>query len=81
MTTAYALVPSPQHEYPDHPERPGRLDELIPKLASFRAEKLDITPAKHEDISRVHVPRLGAYHVARGLEAAPRHHLAALGDP
>jgi acetoin utilization deacetylase AcuC-like enzyme len=58
MTTAYALVPSPHHEYPDHPERPGRLDELIPKLDSFQAEKLDATPAKPEDIARVHVPRL-----------------------
>ena len=58
MTTAYAFVPSPQHEYPDHPERPGRLDELATKLDSFLAEKLDVTPAKHEDIARVHVPRL-----------------------
>ena len=58
MTTAYAFVPSPQHEYPDHPERPGRLDKLIPKLDSFQAEKLDPSPAKHEDIARVHVPRL-----------------------
>ena len=58
MTTAYAFVPSPQHAYPDHPERPGRLDELTPKLDSFLAEKLDATPAKHEDITRVHIPRL-----------------------
>lgn len=58
MTTAYTLVPSPDHEYPDHPERPGRLDEIIPRLASIRAEKLEVTPAKHEDIARVHLPRL-----------------------
>jgi len=58
MTTVYAFVPSPKHEYPDHPERPGRLDELIPKLGSFQAEKLDLVPAKHEEIARVHVPRL-----------------------
>lgn len=58
MTTAYAFVPSPGHEYSDHPERPGRLDELIPKLGSVKAEKLGVTPAKHEDIARVHVPRL-----------------------
>ena len=58
MTTAYTFVPSPEHEYPDHPERPGRLDELIPKLDSFQAEKLAATPARHEDIARVHVPRL-----------------------
>jgi len=58
MTTAYALVTSPQHEYPDHPERPGRLDELIPRLDSFQAEKLEVAPAKHADIARVHVPSL-----------------------
>lgn len=58
MTTAYTFVQSPQHEYPDHPERPGRLDELIPKLDSFQAEKPVVSPARHEDIARVHVPRL-----------------------
>ena len=58
MTTAYTFVPAKQHEYPDHPERPGRLDELTPKLNSFQAEKLDTAPAKPEDIARVHVPRL-----------------------
>lgn len=63
MTTAYTFVPSPQHEYPDHPERPGRLDELTPKLDFFQAEKLDIAPAKHEEIARVHVP-----HLITGLE-------------
>jgi acetoin utilization deacetylase AcuC-like enzyme len=58
MTTAYAFIPSPQHEYPDHPERPGRLDELTPKLDSFQAEKLEVLPAAHEEIARVHVPSL-----------------------
>ena len=58
MTTAYAFVPSPGHEYPDHPERPGRLDELTPKLVSFPAERIEAVPAKHEDIARVHLPRL-----------------------
>jgi acetoin utilization deacetylase AcuC-like enzyme len=58
MTTAYTFVPSPEHEYPDHPERPGRLDELTHKLDSFPAERLTATPARHEDISRVHLPRL-----------------------
>ena len=58
MTTAYTFVPSPGHEYPDHPERPGRLDVLIPRLDSFEVEKLDVAPAKHEDIARVHVPSL-----------------------
>lgn len=58
MITAYAFVPSPHHEYPDHPERPGRLDKLTPKLGTFQAEKLDFAPAKHEEIARVHLPRL-----------------------
>jgi acetoin utilization deacetylase AcuC-like enzyme len=58
MTTAYAFVPSPGHEYPDHPERPGRLDELTPRLDSFPAERIEAVPAKHEDIARVHLPRL-----------------------
>jgi acetoin utilization deacetylase AcuC-like enzyme len=58
MTTAYTFIPSPQHEYPDHPERPGRLDVLTPKLDSFQAEKLEAEPARLEDIARVHVPRL-----------------------
>jgi len=58
MSTAYTFVPSPEHEYPDHPERPGRLDELIPKLDSFPAQRLEAVPAKQEEISRVHVPRL-----------------------
>jgi len=56
MTTAYALVTAHQHEYPDHPERPGRLDTLIPKLGSMQAEKLDVTPALYTEISRVHTP-------------------------
>ena len=58
MTTVFTFVPAPQHEYPDHPERPGRLDELALKLASFQAEQLDARPAKHEEIARVHTPRL-----------------------
>lgn len=58
MTTAYTFVPSPGHKYPDHPERPGRLDELIPRLDSVPATRLEVQPAKHEEISRVHLPRL-----------------------
>jgi acetoin utilization deacetylase AcuC-like enzyme len=58
MTTGYALVSAQQHEYPDHPERPGRLDALIPRLESIQAEKLDIAPALYTEISRVHTPRL-----------------------
>ena len=58
MTTAYAFVPSLEHEYPDHPERPVRLDKLSPRLDSFSATRLEAVPAKHEDIERVHLPGL-----------------------
>ena len=58
MSTAYTFVSSPEHEYPDHPERPERLDELTPKLDSLPAERIEAFPAKHEDIARVHLPRL-----------------------
>jgi acetoin utilization deacetylase AcuC-like enzyme len=58
MTTAYTFIPSPGHAYPDHPERPGRFDDLTLKLDSFQAEKLDAKPAKPEEIARVHNTRL-----------------------
>jgi acetoin utilization deacetylase AcuC-like enzyme len=67
MATAYAFVPSPGHEYPDHPERPGRLDELVTRLDSFEAERLQVLPADQADIARVHKPRL-----ITGLEAVCR---------
>jgi hypothetical protein len=28
MKTVYSYVPSPEHIYPDHPERPGRFERL-----------------------------------------------------
>jgi acetoin utilization deacetylase AcuC-like enzyme len=58
MSTVYTFVQSPEHVYPDHPERPGRLDALKPKLASFEAELLDARPASPDEISRVHHPKL-----------------------
>ena len=71
MTTAYTFIPSPRHEYPDHPECPGRLDKLTPGLDSFPATRLEAVPAKHEDILRVHIQRLisGLERVCR--EGAP----------
>lgn len=54
MPTLYAWVPSPEHEYPDHPERPGRLTELSARLDSFKAERLTFTPATRDEIARVH---------------------------
>ncbi|MBI4761805.1 MAG: histone deacetylase [Chloroflexota bacterium] len=58
MSTVYAFVQSPEHVYPDHPERPGRLDALKPKLASFEAELLEAKPASPADVSLVHHPKL-----------------------
>jgi acetoin utilization deacetylase AcuC-like enzyme len=58
MKTVYTLVESPEHSFPDHPERPGRLDVLKPRLISFDAEPLEAAPATREEIARVHVPWL-----------------------
>jgi len=58
MTTAYTFVPSRTHEFPDHPERPGRLDVLEPLLNSFEAEKLEAHESDIEQVARVHHPQL-----------------------
>lgn len=58
MKTAYTYVPSRSHEYPDHPERPGRLSVLEPQLDLFNAEQLAEKPATHEQVARVHLPPL-----------------------
>lgn len=58
MTSAYCWVPSPEHEYPDHPERPGRLTELETRLSSFKAQRMDVKPAAMEEIARIHSPRM-----------------------
>ena len=56
MTTAYTFVRSSEHVYPDHPERPGRLDILKPKMDSYNADQLDVSPASHKEIGLVHDP-------------------------
>lgn len=58
MTTAYTFVPSRNHQFPDHPERPGRLDILEPLLDSFGAEWIEPVRAKEEEIARVHTTKL-----------------------
>jgi len=60
MTTVYILVPSTEHIYPDHPERPARLDVLIPRLDSVPAERIPATAATPEQVALVHDPRLVA---------------------
>lgn len=58
MKTAYTFVHSTDHKYPDHPERPGRLDILKPKLNTYDAEVLDAKPASPDEISLIHEPGL-----------------------
>ena len=58
MQTVYTFVPSPNHVYPDHPERPGRLDILQTRLRSLEAELIDASPATREEIAYVHNPKL-----------------------
>ena len=60
MKTVYTFVPSPNHLYPDHPERPARLEILQPRLKSFDAELIDTKPARREEIAYVHKPKLVA---------------------
>jgi len=58
MSTVYTFVPAPNHIYPDHPERPARLDILRPRLKDYNAELLDSKSASRDDISLVHHPKL-----------------------
>jgi acetoin utilization deacetylase AcuC-like enzyme len=58
MKTVYTFVSSPNHVYPDHPERPGRFSILEPRLNSFDAELIEAQPATREEIAYVHNPKL-----------------------
>lgn len=58
MKTVYTFVSSPDHVYPDHPERPARLDILEPRLKSFDAELIEARSATPEEIAYVHDPKL-----------------------
>jgi len=58
MKTVYTFIPSPNHIYPDHPERPARLEVLEPRLKSFAAQLLEAKPATREEIASVHDPKL-----------------------
>jgi len=60
MTTVYTFIPSPNHVYPDHPERPARFDVLKPRLKSFDAELIEAKPATREEVALVHNPKLVA---------------------
>ncbi len=58
MTTIVTQVLSPGHEFPDHPERPGRFELLGKSLGGFKFEQWEAAPAMHEEIARVHSPRM-----------------------
>ena len=58
MKTVYTFVPSPNHVYPDHPERPARLDVLKSRLKMFDAELIETKPATREEVAFIHNPRL-----------------------
>jgi len=59
-TTIYTFVPSSNHMYPGHPERPARLDMLQPRLKLFDAELIETKPATREEVVFVHNPKLVA---------------------
>ena len=59
MKTVYTFVPSRGHEFRDHPERPGRLDELNPLFARLsNVEQIEALPATVDQVARVHHPQL-----------------------
>src|SRR5215208_633210 len=58
MKTVYTFVSSPNHVYPDHPERPGRFEALEPRLKSFAAEWIEAKAATSEEVAYVHHPKL-----------------------
>jgi len=60
MKTVFTFIPSRTHEFPDHPERPGRLDVLEPLLNSHIAnvEQIEAQPAAYDQIARVHQPQM-----------------------
>ena len=71
MSTVYSYVPSPNHIYPDHPERPARLEILEPRLKSFDAELIEAKPATHQEVEYVHHPKLVSGLEKVCLEEAP----------
>jgi len=58
MKSVYTFVSSPNHVYPDHPERPARFELLQSRLKSFDAELLESNPATFQEIASVHNPKL-----------------------
>ena len=57
-TIALAVVPSPGHDDPGHPEHAGRIPAILDALAADgwadRLPRLDVAPAPHDALVRVH---------------------------
>src|SRR5215213_7742489 len=58
MKMVYTFVSSPNHLYPDHPERPARLNLLEPRLKSFAADRIEAKPATGAEVASVHNSKL-----------------------
>lgn len=58
MNTVYTFVDSPNHVYPDHPERPARLNILRQRLSAIDAQQIETKIATREQVAYVHNPRL-----------------------
>lgn len=54
MNTLYTYVPSKNHFFTDHPERPGRFEFFENKLDSYDAEFIEPIRAKESEVARVH---------------------------
>jgi acetoin utilization deacetylase AcuC-like enzyme len=57
MNSLYTFVPSPEHQFPDHPERPGRLERLDPGSIPG-IEALPFAAANAEEIGRAHTAQM-----------------------
>lgn len=58
MNTLYTFVPSKNHFFVDHPERPGRFEFFENKLDSYGAEWIQPVRAKEEEVARVHETKM-----------------------
>lgn len=58
MNTLYTYVPSKNHFFVDHPERPGRFEFFESKLNSYGAELIQPVRAKESEVVRVHETQL-----------------------
>ncbi|MGQ9833333.1 MAG: histone deacetylase family protein [Candidatus Villigracilaceae bacterium] len=55
MRTVFAFAPAPNHAYPGHPESPERLALFTPPE---HARQIEASPARLDEIGRVHTPQM-----------------------